>query len=120
MKEQIDRIVHEYYWIQDLSCVVTMLTILAEIFPVEIHPQVIEAVFGLNAGRCGLQCGLVQGGLLFIGIYGYESGIAKPEVHKLCQQYVKCFQQEFGSLLCQVLRPQGFRPDNPPHLCEGN
>lgn len=71
----IDTRVHTYYWDEDISCIITTLKILSEIFHFKLHPQVFEAAYGLNAGRIGSQCGLVEGALLFIGIYGHEKGL---------------------------------------------
>jgi len=118
MQNLINERVHEYYWKQDLNCAITTLNILSELFCVEIHPQVIEAAFGLNAGRRGTQCGLVEGALLFIGIYGGQQQFDNSKVQKLCRSFSEEFQQNFASLLCKELRPQGFQPANPPHLCE--
>lgn len=118
MKELIDSRVHDYYWSQDLSCAITTLKILSELFHTELHSQVMEAAFGLNAGRCGSQCGLVEGTLLFMGIYGNHQGLERTEIKELCRKFSSSFQQEFGSLLCSELRPQRFSPDIPAHLCE--
>lgn len=118
MRELIHARVHEYYWQDDFSCALTTLKTLAELFYPELHPQVINAAFGLNAGRFGLQCGLVEGGLLFIGSYGNHKSIAQDQIRELCHQYCREFQARFGSMLCTELRPQGFGPENPPHLCE--
>ncbi|MBU2703841.1 hypothetical protein Ga0466249_004991 [Sporomusaceae bacterium BoRhaA] len=58
--------VHDYYWNEDFSCAVTTLKILSELYYPELHSQMIDAAFGLNAGRCGSQCGLVEGARQFI------------------------------------------------------
>lgn len=118
MQKLINARVHDYYWNEDFSCAVTTLKILSELYYPELHPQIIEAVFGLNAGRCGFQCGLVEGTLLFIGVYGSHNSMNKEKITDLCHQFCNEFQACFGSLLCKELRPQGFGPDNPPHLCE--
>lgn len=94
------------------------MKILSEIFHCKLHPQVIEATYGLNAGRIGSQCGLVEGTLMFIGVYGYQKRLDSPQIAELCDKLSKEFQNEFGSVLCKELRPQGFSPNNPPHLCE--
>ena len=78
----------------------------------------IDAAFGLNAGRLGSQCGLVEGTLMFIGIYGQQKGIESQAITELCHKFSSNFQAEFGSVLCKELRPRGFNSDNPPHLCE--
>lgn len=114
----IDARVHEYYWKQDLNCAVTTLKILSELFCITIHPQVMDAAFGLNAGRAATQCGLIEGSLMFIGVYGSREQIESSKIQELCQNFSKEFQQKFNSLLCNELRPQGFCPENPPHLCE--
>ncbi len=36
----------------------------------------------------------------------------------MCYNLAEAFESRFGSLLCRDLRPEGFKPDNPPHLCE--
>lgn len=110
--EQIRARVREYYWKDDLSCLVTTLKILSEVFDLTLHPQVLSAAYGLNAGRCGAQCGIVEGSLLFLGIYRNE------RVPQIYLTYCAEFQRRFGSLLCSELRPQGFLSSNPPHLCE--
>lgn len=118
MKDFIDNRVYDYYWNQDLNCANTTLHVLSELFHIKIQPQVLEATFGLNAGRCGTQCGLAEGALLFIGIYGSRHNLERTEIKEKCQKFSISFQKEFGSLLCKELRPRGFKPDNPPHLCE--
>jgi C_GCAxxG_C_C family probable redox protein len=119
MKELINERVHEYYWNQNLNCAITTLNILSELFHVELQSQIKEAAIGMNgAGRFGSQCGLVEGSLMFIGIYGSKKEMDKSEIIELCHRFSSGFQQKFGSLLCRDLRPEGFHPDNPPHLCE--
>ena len=110
--------VHHYYWQEDLSCAVTTLKILSEIFHTELDHQVMAATYGLNAGRLGSQCGLVAGALMFIGIYGQQKGLDSQGTTELCHKFSSSFQAEFGSVLCKELRPQGFSPDYPLHLCE--
>ncbi len=116
LKDIINTKVHEYYWVYDHSCAITSLKILTEIFDIGIDPQILSAAFGLNAGRNRLQCGLVQGTLMFLGIY-YKN-LEPNEIANICHEYINSFQDEFGSIECKELRPQGFSPDNPPHLCE--
>jgi len=110
--------VHTCYWDEDISCVITILKILSEIFHCELHPQLIEAAYGLNAGRLCSQCGLVEGTLMFIGVYGQQKGLDSQDIAELCHKFSCEFQAKFGSVLCKELRPQGFSPDHPPHLCE--
>ena len=110
--------VHVYYWNENLSCVITTIKILSEIFHCELHPQIIKAAYGLNAGRLATQCGLVEGALMFMGIYGREKGLSFQDIAELCYKLSSNFQEKFGSVLCKELRIEGFKPDNPPHLCE--
>lgn len=118
IKTLIDARVHDYYWNEDLSCAITTLKILSEIFHCELHPQVIEAAYGLNAGRLGSQCGLVEGALMFIGVYAQQKSTDSKKNAELCHKYSSDFQEKFGNILCKELRPQGFSADNPPNLCE--
>lgn len=119
LKDLINIRVHDYYWNKDLSCVVTTLKILSELFRAELNPDVLSAAFGLNAGRCGYKCGLVEGTLMFIGLYGSPDSINNERKVDLCHKFCNRFETRFNSLLCKELRPEGFVPTNPPHLCEG-
>ena len=111
--------VHCYYWDEDVNCATTMLKILSEIYQIQLDNQVINAAIGMHgAGGYGAQCGLVEGSLMFIGILGRTRGVLPGEITGVCYSFAEEFEQEFVSLLCTRLRPQGFNPDNPPHLCE--
>lgn len=111
--------VHEYYWEADLNCATTALKTLAEFFSIDLHEQIIDAAVGMHgAGQFGAQCGLVEGTLLFLGILGKAKGVSKEEIVETCREFAKRFEMRFSSLQCRILRPQGFKPDNPPHLCE--
>lgn len=118
MHQSIQQLVHDYYWQKDFNCANTTLAILAEIFSIKLSEQIASAAFGLNAGRMGLQCGLVEGALMFIGIVGQTQKLDDAAKHGLCQDFVLAFQREFGAITCTELRPEGFSPQNPPHLCE--
>jgi len=118
-KEFIDEKVHKYYWNDDLNCSTASLLTLSEIFHTNLCSQVLDAAIGLpGAGRYGAQCGLVGSSLMFIGIQGKEKGLEHEEIVTVCNDFAKAFKKEFGSLNCRELRPQGFDPNNPPHLCE--
>ncbi|MFW5985845.1 MAG: C-GCAxxG-C-C family protein [Halanaerobiales bacterium] len=115
----IARRVHDYYWQEDLNCATTMLKILAEIFELKLKSQVLHSAIGMHgAGGFRAQCGLVEGALMFVGILGREKGISESEIVDICYRFADEFESGFGSLLCRELRPEGFREDNPPHLCE--
>jgi hypothetical protein len=118
MEQFIKQRVHDYYWQKDFNCANTTLAVLAEIFSVKLSAQITSAAFGLNAGRLGLQCGLVEGSLMFLGVLGQAQKLDNAAKHGLCQKFVLAFQREFGAITCTKLRPEGFSPQNPPHLCE--
>lgn len=118
-KLEIRNLVHDYYWIDDFNCATTTLKTLAKAFSVEISQQVIDAAIGMHgAGKYGAQCGLVEGMLLFIGIYGRSREIDDNEIVDLCSSLAEGFENNFSSLLCSQLRPGGFKDTDPEHLCE--
>jgi len=111
--------VHKYYWEDDINCATTMLKITAEFFNIEISTQLVDAAIGMHgAGKFGAQCGLVEGSIMLIGIKGRADGISDDVIVDNCYKFADEFQKQFGSLNCSVLRPEGFNPENPPHLCE--
>lgn len=118
MKDWVEQRVHTCYWTHDLSCVITMLTILGERFNQMVASDVMHAADGLNAGRLRSQCGLVEGVLLYIGIYGRQKGLDKETVQSLCFSFASCYKKNFKSVICSELRPEGFFSGQPPHLCE--
>ena len=119
MMDYIKDRVHQLYWEDDINCARTTLICLSELFGVTLEKQTITSAIGLHgAGGFRAQCGLVEGGLMFIAIYCETKGKAEEEITSLCYEYAKAFEQKFGSLRCYNLRPNGFTPDDPPHLCE--
>ena len=119
LQEVIRQRVKTYYWEDDLNCATTTLKILSEQFGVELAPQVIDSALGMHgAGKYGAQCGLVEGTLMFLGIIGRTEKIPDASIVEACQTFARQFEQQFSSLLCRALRPEGFHPGNPPHLCE--
>lgn len=118
--EYLKQRVSDSYWREDINCATTMLNILSELHKINLDRQVINAAIGMHgAGGFGAQCGLVEGSLLLIGILGKEKELTTEAIINLCYCFAQEFEEKFGSLLCKQLRPQGFKPDNPPHLCEG-
>lgn len=115
----IQKRVHELYWNDDINCARAMLLSLGELFQMEIERQAINGAIGLHgAGGFRAQCGLVEGALMFIGIYYSEMGKSEDDIISICYQYADEFTQRFTSLQCYDLRPDGFTPIDPPHLCE--
>lgn len=115
----VDDEVHMHYWDHDDTCAVTTLIIASRLFKIPLEPQVGAAALGMwGAGGYRAQCGLVEGALMFIGVLGGRRGLNRSEISRLCKSFAENFAGEFGSLICRELRPQGFSPDNPPHICE--
>jgi C_GCAxxG_C_C family probable redox protein len=111
--------VKQYYWQDGFNCATANLKILSEKFEIELSDQTINAALGMHgAGEYGAQCGLVEGGLMFLGIIGRKSHIADADIINSCNAFAAQFEKRFHSLLCRELRPDGFGPTNPPHLCE--
>lgn len=111
--------VHDLYWIHDVNCARTMLTCLGELLETELSPQIMHAATGLHgAGGYRAQCGLVEGGLLFLGISLNAMKKDERDIVAACYDYADEFTKEFGSLTCHDLRPAGFSPADPPHMCE--
>ena len=103
----------------NLNCAQTTLMCLGSFFHIEISKQVFDAAVGLDgAGRFGAQCGLVEGAIMFLGIYLSQKNFSADEIEKTCSQFASEFKAKFGSLECSKLRPQGFNKNDPPHLCE--
>lgn len=112
--------VHESYWGRDINCATTTLEALAHRFDLKLEQQVFDAALGMHgAGGYRAQCGLVEGALMFIGLVGRAQGFDDDAIMAACYRYAERFEARFGSLSCRALRPLGFAPGNPPHLCEG-
>jgi hypothetical protein len=56
---------------------------------------------------------------MFIGVAAKEAGGSDEDAARRCRDFAAAFERRFGPLRCAVLRPEGFDPANPPHLCEG-
>lgn len=120
MKKYIADRVHELYWKNDINCARTALICLGELFETSVEPQTVWAAVGLHgAGGCRAQCGLVEGTLMFIGIYLHVLGKTEDEIVSACYNFASAFDKAFGSLRCFELRPTGFSESDPPHMCEG-
>jgi len=119
IEEYIQKKVYSYYWDEDVNCATAMLKILSELHGINLDLQVVNSAIGMHGAGCfGAQCGLVEGSLMFIGIWGKEKGLSTEKIVDLCYCFANEFEQRFSSLLCKQLRPQRFKSDNPPHLCE--
>lgn len=118
-RERIPVLVRHCYWDMDINCARTTLYCLEQCLGLPLNPQIFQAAAGMHgAGRMGGQCGLLEGALLFLGVYGAALGRTDKEIVSLCGEYATAFTQRFGSMTCRDLRPGGFRRSDPPHLCE--
>lgn len=118
-QQWVSEAVRHCYWDADVNCARTTLHVLSAIADVKLEPQVWAAAAGMHGAGCfGAQCGLVEGGLLFIGIHGARIGLEEKRICALCHAYAQDFTQQFGSVECRSLRPQGFSKEDPPHACE--
>ena len=119
MNEYVSHEVHRLYYDYDENCARTTLKCLSHLFSFPINDDVFSSAIGMHgAGFYRAQCGLVEGTLMFIGLYGVGKGLLRDEIVKLCYDYASSFEKEFSSLRCRELRPGGFSPSDPPHLCE--
>lgn len=111
--------VHHHYWDLNINCARTTLLVLSDLYNIKVHPQTLQSAIGLHgAGGYRAQCGLVEGGLMFLGIYLTAHSKTEEEIISLCYRYADEFIAHFGSLRCSELRPGGFTETDPPHLCE--
>ena len=119
MKEYITKRVHELYWKEDINCARTALICLSELFNISVEPQTIWSAIGLHgAGGYRAQCGVVEGSLMFIGIYFHMMGKTEDEIVSACYNFAAAFDRAFGSLRSFELRPKGLAESRPPHICE--
>lgn len=118
MREIADQ-VHDFLWNHDMNCAQATLQVLSEKYSLNLSSQLLAAAMGLNgAGRSGAQCGLVEGALIFLGVFSETRGWDRYRVSDLCGLYAREFIGNFGSMNCRDLRPQGFQDGQPPHMCE--
>lgn len=86
-----------------------MLRVLGAVTGQVIHEQVFAAATGMHgAGGYGAQCGLVEGGLMFLGVWGREMGKTQEWITEACNAYAQGFERRFGSLLCRGTPSPGF------------
>ncbi len=118
--EQMRDHVQECYFGHDHNCAFTMLMALAQFFETDLSPQLLLASKGMHgAGKFGAQCGLVEGALMFLGVYYGGRGEDQYSVERICNAFAHAFTEKYKSLTCRDLRPGGFNDDDPPHLCAG-
>ena len=116
----MEKEVHDYYHVSGINCAVGTLKLLSEIFDVKLEQQVYDAAIAMHgAGKYGAQCGILEGGIMFISIWSVQNGLTKAEIVPIINKWAGTFEKEMGSLVCRGLRPFPFTPeDAPKHLCE--
>lgn len=119
-EKQISELVKHYYHDLDINCAKTTLGVLGGLFDCPLEQQLFLAASGMNGGgRSRAQCGLVEGAIMFMGVYFGQKGVSDDDVCVMIKRFIKEFKAEFGSISCAELRPGGFKKDDPPHMCEG-
>ena len=99
MKEYIINRVHELYWNDDINCARTTIICLSELFETAVEPQTIWSAVGLHgAGGYRAQCGLVEGALMFMGIYLHVLEKPEDEIVSACYNFASAFDKTFSSL----------------------
>ncbi|MFT5698755.1 MAG: C_GCAxxG_C_C family probable redox protein [Desulforhopalus sp.] len=112
--------VRYFFGEKDLNCASTALHIVSEYFDIPVRQQVMDAAIGMHgAGGYRGQCGIVEGLLMSIGIIGKARKVQDEDIVSFCREFAMKFENEFKSLSCAILRPNGFNDNDPPHLCEG-
>lgn len=106
MRKSVEQAVERYFHIHDYNCTRTELLILGDHLQVNLSSQVLDSSIGMHgAGGYQVQCGLVEGALMFIGIFGKERKVPAERIVEACYTYGFQFEQHFKSLLCPQLRP---------------
>lgn len=117
--ELIKERVYHYFWDLDIQCGRTSLLCLSELFGVKVEEQTVQAAIPMAGAGCfGAQCGLVEGSLMFIGIFFSQRGRTDEEIYHISFRFANEFTRKFSSLRCMELRPKGFSRTDPPHMCD--
>ncbi len=117
--EIINASVTNAYDVRDVNCAKATMLVLSEYFEYPLAEQVLQAGTAMNgAGRYQAQCGLVEGALMFMGIFFGGQGQCDDTVCVTARNFAGKFEQEFGSLSCRDLRPGGFQKGDPKHFCK--
>ena len=84
MNEYVIKEVHHLYYDKDENCARTTLRCLSNLFSFPVGEDVLASAIGMHgAGFYRAQCGLVEGSLMFIGLYGTAKGSKKDEIEKV-------------------------------------
>lgn len=118
--EQVRDVVQEGFFTREEDSAVTVLRGLGEVFDTALSPQLLQAAAAVSGAGCsGAQCGIVEGALLFIGLYYGAKGKTAAEIAAVSRAFAAAYAEKWGSLRCAELRPGGVHEDDPPTLCAG-
>lgn len=111
--------VHKNYWDKELNCSTNIILVLGKLFDIEISRQVLHGTIGLHSTtEYGGQCGLLEGLLIFVGIYGREKNYSNNEIVRHCAKLTRKFDNLFRTLSCHDLKGASKKIFESPHSCE--
>ncbi len=105
MNEEIKQLVHGAYYDNDNNCATTMIESPAEVFDLKLSPAIRRTARHARCGRLWSSVWIGRGGR-----HNYRE--------KQYEYPTACIVKKIGSLEHRILRNEGFKADNPPHLCE--
>lgn len=74
--------------------------------------QRIASGFGGGIALSGNMCGAVTGGIMVIGLAGTGEGSSKLETYERSKQFMKSFEDKYGSLQCgKLVEPRENKDD---------
>lgn len=117
--KRIEEGFHDLYFNRSIPCSIASLMLLSEFYNLPLDQQVLDSAIGMvGAGKTGKQCGLLEAGLMFIGIMAKKNGIPRVDIVKICGKWTEELEELLGNTECRNLRPFPFKPeDAPKHLC---
>jgi C_GCAxxG_C_C family probable redox protein len=102
---------------QSFNCSQSVFTAFASLFGLEEKTALkVASPFGGGVARQGGMCGAVSGALLTLGLArGADTPAGKEGIYRLSQEFLHCFEEKHGTLLCRELidcdisTPQGWQ-----------
>ena len=90
------------------NCTMTSLRIQGEHFETPLDSQVLDAAQCVP-GTIGTRetCGLITGGLMFIGVWGAQHHHPRETLNLLAQRMTSQVRHQFGSVCCRDLKVEG-------------
>ncbi|MBQ0000552.1 MAG: C_GCAxxG_C_C family protein [Clostridiales bacterium] len=103
----------KYYFDQNYNCAETILRAGNEYYELGLHDRDMILVGGFGAGmQSGNTCGAILAAISILSMKyveakAHESADIKPVVNLLLDK----FNAKYGSVLCDVIKPQSFMPE---------